>query len=83
MNNTHKALTFDIVIATRNRKDVLADSIPLMLTQSRQAESLIIIDSSDDHQSVKTLVESLTAQWTGKVTIVHQVKKHRVSACFL
>lgn len=74
MNSTDNQLTFDIVIATRNRRDVLADSIPLMLGQSRQPEALIIIDSSDDHPPVKTLVESLTKDWTGKVTIVHQEK---------
>lgn len=74
MTSNDLTLTFDIVIATRNRQDVLSDSIPLMLGQSRQAESLIIVDSSDDHGPVKSVVEELTKDWSGKVTIVHQKK---------
>lgn len=72
MSNNHQELTFDIVIATRNRVDVLADSIPLMLQQSRQANALIIVDSSDEHQPIKELVSALTKDWPGRVKVIHQ-----------
>ena len=45
-------LGFDIVLATRNRPEALALSIPLMLSQSRQPGRLIVIDSSNDHAPV-------------------------------
>lgn len=67
-------LTFDIVIATRNRLDALKMAIPLMLAQSRQPEQLIVVDSSDDHAQVKALVETLTQGWPRRVIIIHEAK---------
>ncbi|MGF6862350.1 hypothetical protein ABIE69_002936 [Rhodobacteraceae bacterium MBR-64] len=66
-------LTFDTVIATRNRPEALALSIPLILGQSRQPEKLIVIDSSDDHHAVKSVVEKAVRDWPGEV-ILRQVK---------
>lgn len=63
------ALTFDVVIATRNRPDALALSIPLILGQSRQPEKLIVIDSSDDHVPVAEVVAKATAGWPGAVIV--------------
>lgn len=62
-------LTFDTVIATRNRPEALALSIPLILGQSRQPEKLIVIDSSDDHQAVKSVVEKAVRDWPGEVIL--------------
>lgn len=50
------SLTFDVVIATRNRPEALALTIPLLLSQSRRPERLIVIDSSDDHGPVAEAV---------------------------
>ena len=64
-------LSFDIVIATRNRPEALALSIPLMLSQSRQPGKLIVIDSSDDHAPIAEAVANATAEWTGAVIVEH------------
>ena len=67
-------LSFDIVIATRNRPEALALSIPLMLGQSRRPEKLIVIDSSDDHAPVAEAVAQATAGWDGTVIVEHSGK---------
>jgi len=48
---------FDIVIATRNRPDALKLSIPLLLSQEVRPNRLIVVDSSQDHDSIKQVVE--------------------------
>jgi len=53
------SLNYDIVLATRNRADVLTISVPLMLQSSRLAKRLIIIDSSDDHELVKRVISKI------------------------
>lgn len=62
-------LTFDVVIATRNRPEALALSIPLLLGQSRLPERLIVIDSSDDHAPVRQVVEEVTAGHAVRVIV--------------
>jgi hypothetical protein len=52
-----------VVIATRNRPEALALTIPLILGQSRQPEKLIVIDSSNDHGPVADVVARVTASW--------------------
>lgn len=64
-------LSFDLVIATRNRPEALALSIPLMLGQSRTPGKLIVIDSSDDHKAVAEVVRDATAGWDGNVIVEH------------
>jgi glycosyltransferase involved in cell wall biosynthesis len=70
-------LDFDVVIATRNRLEALALSIPLILGQSRQPRKLIVIDSSDDHapvaETVAAAVEKARAEggWNGTVVVEH------------
>jgi GT2 family glycosyltransferase len=71
---TPPALTFDVVIATRNRPEALALSIPLILGQSRQPEKLIVIDSSDDHAPVADIVARTTAGWDGEVIVEHTAR---------
>ncbi|MCC6680132.1 MAG: glycosyltransferase family 2 protein [Phycisphaeraceae bacterium] len=53
------AACYDIILATRNRSDVLALSLPLLLAQTRPARKLIIVDGSDDPQPVRERVDSL------------------------
>lgn len=67
-------LTFDVVIATRNRPDALALSIPLLLAQSRLPEKLIVIDSSDDHAAVAQVVAEATAGSNIPVIVEHSEK---------
>jgi glycosyltransferase involved in cell wall biosynthesis len=66
-----RRLDFDVVIATRNRPEALALSIPLILGQSRQPRKLIVIDSSDDHAAVARTVAEATAGWGGTVLVEH------------
>lgn len=54
-----KRLSYDIVMATRNRLAALRLSIPRMLDQSHKAVSLILVDSSDNHDHVRTEVEQI------------------------
>lgn len=64
-------LEFDIVIVTRNRLDALSMSIPLMLSQSRKPSKIIVIDSSDNHAPIKSLVDDATKDWDGEIIIKH------------
>ncbi len=72
------ALRFDVVIATRNRPEALALSIPLILSQSRLPEKLIVIDSSDDHAPVAAAVAKAVAKaaqgFAGQVIVEHSEK---------
>lgn len=73
--SSRNTLTFDIVIATRNRPDALALSIPLLLSQSRLPQKLIVIDSSDDHAPVAQIVAETTAGHDGIEVIVEHSEK--------
>lgn len=52
------SLTYDVVIATRNRPDVLSFSLPSILTQSIPPERLIVVDASNDHAQTVNAAES-------------------------
>ncbi|EIE49065.1 hypothetical protein AL035_16160 [Salipiger aestuarii] len=71
MPHQAQALSFDVVIATRNRPEALALTIPLLLGQSRRPEKLIIIDSSDDHAPVAQVVADTTAGQGIEVIVEH------------
>lgn len=64
-------LTWDAVIATRNRPEALALSIPLLLNQTRPPEKLVVIDSSDDHSPVAEIVAETTKGWDRPVILEH------------
>lgn len=53
-------LSYDVIIATRNRPHALSLSIPLWIGQVPQPTRLIIADSSDDHANIKDVVDKLT-----------------------
>lgn len=69
-----QTLTFDVVIATRNRPDALALTIPLLLSQSRLPQKLIVIDSSDDHAPVAQVVAETTQGHDVEVIVEHSEK---------
>ena len=71
VRNGTENLTLDAVIATRNRTDALALSIPLLLGQSRPPERLIVIDSSDDHRQTAEVVAEAVRGWPGRVILEH------------
>lgn len=50
---------YDIVIATRNRLHQPKASVPLMLAQIQRPERIVLVDASDDHIAVSTLMEGL------------------------
>lgn len=52
-------LEYAIVVATRNRLDMLTATLPLFVNQSRLAARIVIVDRSDDHESVVRLCESI------------------------
>ncbi len=64
-------LSYDAVIATRNRPEALALSIPLLLSQSRSPQKLIVIDSSEDHAAVAATVAEATRGWDGAVICIN------------
>lgn len=74
MSQTAPRLTFDAVIATRNRPEALALSIPLLLGQSRRPGKLIVIDSSDDHAPVAQAVAEASAGHDVQVIVEHTGK---------
>ena len=49
-------MNYDCVIATRNRISALRMSVPLIFAQDVLPGRLIIVDASDDHESVKSEV---------------------------
>jgi len=50
-------MDFDIVVATRNRYDLLAPTLRSLLAQDRLPARLIVVDSSDDPEPARTVVE--------------------------
>lgn len=55
-------LSYEIVIATRNRPDALALSVPRLLAQTHRPTRIIIVDSSDDHQAVAAVVDPIATR---------------------
>lgn len=49
------SLTYDVVMATCNRPEAVALSIPLLLAQSRKPARIIIVDSSDDGAPIEAI----------------------------
>jgi len=63
-------MNYDVIIATRNRLDAIKLSIPLILSQSRKPASMIVVDSSDDHEPARELVESLLKDFDGHTAFI-------------
>jgi len=69
-----KKLEYSIAIATRNRLKALSLSIPRMLKQTRPPSQIVVVDSSDDHEPVRSLVHELTKHTDIPTTIVQSEK---------
>lgn len=54
-------LTYDVVLATRNRPAAVALSLPLLLKQTRPAAQILVVDSSDDPAPIRTLAQAAAA----------------------
>lgn len=67
-------MTYDIVIATRDRQSVLPLSIPLMLRQSVPPARVIVVDSSSDHVLTRLEVERCTSEWASQGGIVEVIR---------
>lgn len=67
--NATGPLEYDVVLATRNRPEALALSVPLLLSQTRMPKRLIVIDSSDDHEAVAGVVRRSAAGWAGDLIL--------------
>lgn len=50
-------LDYDIVMATRNRPDAVALSLPLIMCQTRLPARVVIVDSSDDPAPIEALAQ--------------------------
>ncbi len=64
-------MDYDVVIATRNRLEALKLSIPLILKQERPPHKLIIVDASDDYETVRETVIETVAKSTCNLKILH------------
>jgi glycosyltransferase involved in cell wall biosynthesis len=65
-------MSYDCIIATKNRLDALRMSIPLILKQHVPPERLIVVDASDDYNPVKSEVQTLSGRLGFKNAIVVQ-----------
>ena len=65
---------WDAVIATRNRAEALAISVPLLLAQTVPPRRLIVVDASDDHGPVADAVSRATSGWNGTVILEHSAR---------
>lgn len=63
-------LTYDVVIATRNRPDALSLSIPRILSETRPPARLIVSDSSDDHDEICRAVEEASAGTGAEIEVI-------------
>src|SRR5512134_1525886 len=64
-------LTLDVAIVTRNRARVLDLSLPLLLKQSRKPNAIIIVDSSDDPETVANVVKNYSAATEIPIKLFH------------
>ena len=62
-------MEYDVVIATKNRSRALALSLPLILLQTRKPNRLIIIDASDNHEAVKSHINSMVKDTNTEIII--------------
>lgn len=70
MSSTAPIPAYDCIIATRNRINAIRMSIPLILKQDLSPERLIVVDASDDHDSVRIEVSEISERLGAKNTVV-------------
>jgi GT2 family glycosyltransferase len=64
-------LEYAIVVATRNRYDMLTVSFPRFVEQSRPAARIVVVDRSDDHDAVRRLCESFRSRSDVPIDVIH------------
>lgn len=64
-------MNYDVIIATRNRSEALKLSIPLILQQGHPPQNLIIVDASDDHETVRETVIEIVGEFACSLKILH------------
>lgn len=64
-------LSYDVIIATRNRPEALLLSLPLLLDQTRKPASIVVVDSSDDPEQNRKTVEDIAAKAPFPVKYIH------------
>jgi glycosyltransferase involved in cell wall biosynthesis len=55
-------LDYAVVVATRNRQDILRTSLETFAGQTRPPARIIVIDRSDDHDAIRDIVASMAAE---------------------
>jgi glycosyltransferase involved in cell wall biosynthesis len=70
MSSTALVPAYACVIATRNRINAIRMSIPLILKQDAPPARLIVVDSSADHDSVRTEVNEISERFGFENTVV-------------
>lgn len=82
-------LSYDIVMATRNRPEAVALSLPLILSQSRLPREVFIVDSSDDGAPIAAIAARHAARGAAQGAAqdaaqgsvpVHYIRSERGSA---
>jgi len=63
-------LEFDVVMATRNRTEALTLSIPSILNQERRPNSIVVVDSSDDHDSVIKTIREVSERFNYPINLI-------------
>lgn len=71
MTRASDSIGYDAVIATRNRPEALALTIPRLLAQSVPPAALIVVDSSDDPAPVAAAVKHAVGDWPGRLVVEH------------
>ena len=61
---------YDVVIATRNRVDALALSLPLILGQRPAPREVIVVDASDDSSRVQEVLQQLDVNVTTPIRVL-------------
>ncbi len=63
-------MTYDVVVTTRNRSDILNVSLPLFAGQSRPPQRIIVVDASDDIDAIDRVIDSLDVPVRDKITLI-------------
>jgi GT2 family glycosyltransferase len=71
-------LSWDLVVCTYNRPDVLVECIRATLAQTRPPSTIIIVDASDDWESSRETIASLTA--SAGTALIYEAATVRSSA---
>ncbi|MGC6401632.1 glycosyltransferase family 2 protein [Sphingomonas sp. FW199] len=61
---------YTAVVATRNRHDALALSLPLLIAQQRPPAAIIVVDSSDDRPPIRSLIDRIAGISPIPVTLI-------------